>query len=222
MNVMKNILLLLFVLSLLSLNSFVWAIEEELYIITTKDGSTIVAKNYNFTDELVEFTTKNGLQGYIKRDEFVGISNMVGVPSGEAERIREQVSKEERTKRLWLLTALGVAVLFAILLIYISSRKKKGSGDETDFFYGRIEKNPTTQGHLAFEYRGVLGGVSKWIVAVQSAYEEEGVLYIEGFCTATEKRKKFSADRVVGPVTDMSNEHHAPMDHFFVDTKEEK
>jgi hypothetical protein len=113
-------------------------------------------------------------------------------------------------------------VLFAILLIYISSRKKKGSSDETDIFYGRIEKNPTTQGHLAFEYKGIFGGISKWTVDVQSAYEEEGVLYIEGFCTATEKRKKFSADRVIGPVTDMANEHHAPMDHFFVDAKEEK
>jgi hypothetical protein len=164
MDVMKSLFVsLLFVLFFLYLNSSIWA-AEELYIITTKDGSTIVAKNYNFTDELVEFTTENGLPGYIKRDEFVGISNMVGVPPGEAERVREQVSKEERTKRLWLLMAVVLAVVFAILLIYISSRKKKGSSDETDIFYGRIEKNPTTQGHLAFEYKGILGGISKWTV----------------------------------------------------------
>ena len=79
-------LVMLLHLCFLYLNSPVWA-TEELYIITTKDGSTIVAKNYNFTDEFVEFTTENGLPGYIKKDEFVAISNMVGVPPGEAERI---------------------------------------------------------------------------------------------------------------------------------------
>jgi hypothetical protein len=222
MDVMKSLFLsLLFVLFLLYLNSPVWA-AEELYIITTKDGSTIVAKNYNFTDELVEFTTENGLRGYIKKDEFVAISNMVGVPPGEAERIRERVSKEERTKSLWLLASGVMAVLFVILLIYVSSRKKNDSRGETDIFYGRKEKNPTTQGHLAFEYKGALGRISKWTVDVQSAYEEEGILYVEGLCTTTEKRKKFSADRIVGPVTDMSNDHHAPMDHFFVDAKEEE
>ena len=87
MDVMKSLFLsLLFVVFFLYLNNPVWA-AEELYIITTKDGSTIVAKNYNFTDEFVEFTTENGLPGYIKKDEFVAISNMVGVPPGEAERI---------------------------------------------------------------------------------------------------------------------------------------
>ena len=222
MDVMKSLFLsLLFVLFFLCLNSPVWA-AEELYIITTKDGSTIVAKNYKFTDEFVEFTTENGLSGYIKKDEFVAISNMVGVPPGEAERFRERVSKKERTKSLWLLASGVMAVLFVILLIYVSSRKKNDSRGETDIFYGRKEKNPTTQGHLAFEYKGALGRISKWTVDVQSAYEEEGILYVEGLCTTTEKRKKFSADRVVGPVIDMSNDHHAPMDHFFVDAKEEK
>ena len=222
MKFMKSpFLALVFILSLQCLNSPVWA-AEELYIITTKDGSTIVAKNYNFTDEFVEFTTESGLSGYIKKDEFVAISNMVGVPPGEAERIREQVSKEERTKSLWLLASGVMAMLFVILLIYVSSRKKNDSRDETDIFYGRKEKNPTTQGHLAFEYKGALGRISKWTVDVQRAYEEEGILYVEGLCTTTEKRKKFSADRIVGPVTDMSSDHHAPMDHFFVDAKEEE
>ena len=222
MGFMKSLLLpLLFVLSLLCLNSPAWA-AEELYIITTKDGSTIVAKEYNFTDELVEFTTENGLPGYIKKEEFVTISNMVGVPPGETELIREQVGKEERTRSLWLLTAAILAVLFAVLLIYVSGRRKNNSRDETDIFYGRKEKDSTTHGHLAFQYKGALGRTSKWIIEVRSAYEEEGVLYIEGFCTTTGKRKKFSADRVVGPVTDMSSEHHAPMEHFFVDAKEEE
>ena len=64
-----------------------------------------------------------------------------------------------------------------------------------------------------------MGRISKWGVDVQSAHEEEGVLYIEGVCTTTGKRKEFRADRVVGPVTDMSRDHHAPMDYFFVDAK---
>ena len=85
MDVTKSLQLsLLFVVSLLFLNSPAWS-SEELYIITTRNGSTIVAKDYNFTDELVEFTTESGLPGYIKRDEFVAISNMVGVPPREAE-----------------------------------------------------------------------------------------------------------------------------------------
>jgi len=222
MDVMKSFLgLLLFVVSLLCLNSSVWA-AEELYIITAKDGSTIVAQSYNFTDELVEFTTENGLQGFIKREDFVTISNMVGVLPGEAERIREQVSKEERTKNLWLSIAVALIALVVILLIYLSRRRKVDSREGTDILYGRKEKNPTTQGHLAFEYRGALGRISKWTVEVRSAYEEKGVLYIEGFCTTTGKRKKFSADRVVGPVTDMSSDHHAPMGHFFVDAKEKE
>ena len=220
MDAMKSISLpLLFIVLLLCLNSPIWAVEE-LYIITTKDGSAIVAREYNFTDERVEFTTENGLPGYIKKDEFVAISNMVGVPPREAERIRERVSKEERTKSLWLLAS-GVMAVFFVILLYVSSRRKNDGRNETDIFYGRKEKNPTTQGHLAFEYKGVMGRISKWTIEVRSAYEEEGVLYLEGLCTTTGKRKTFRSDRVAGPVTDMSRDYHAPMDHFFVDAKEQ-
>ena len=59
MDFMKNIFLsLLFVLSLLSMNTSAGA-ADELYIITTRDGSAIVAKDYRFTDEYVEFTTES-------------------------------------------------------------------------------------------------------------------------------------------------------------------
>ncbi len=194
---------------------------DELYIITTRDGSAIIARDYKFTDEYVEFTTENGLPGYIKREDFVKIGNMVGVPPGETERVRVQLSKKERSKQLWLLATAVLAVLSAILLIYLSGRKKKDNRSESDIFYGRKEKDPTTQGLLSFEYKGSLGRTSGWTIEVRSAYEEEGVLYIEGFCTATDKRKKFRADKVVGPVTDMSNDHHAPMEHFFVDAKQD-
>lgn len=218
---MKNIFLsLLFACSLLYLHTPAGAVDE-LYIITTRDGSTIVARDYRFTDEYVEFTTENGLPGYIKREEFVKIANMVGVPPGETERINIQLSKNERNKELWLLSSVVLAVLFAILLVYLSGRKKKDSRMEADIFYERKEKDSVTQGHLSFEYKGSLGRTSKWTIEVRSAYEEEGILFIEGFCTATDKRKKFRADRVIGPVTDMSNDHHAPMEHFFVDAKEE-
>jgi len=194
---------------------------EERYIITTRDGSTIVAREYRFTDEYVEFTTENGLPGYIKKEEFAGISNMVGIPPGETEAALERASAEERRRNVILLAAALLAVVLAVLLVYLSGKKKKEGPAETDILYGRRDKEPTTQGHLSFEYKGVMGRISRWTVEVRDAYETDGVLHVEGVCTTTGKRKTFRADKVVGPVTDMSRDHHAPLEHFFTDAKED-
>ena len=194
---------------------------EELYMITLTDGSSIIVKSYTFTDEYVEFTTENDLPGYVKKREFAEISNMVGVPPGETKRIREQVSKEERSKKLLLLSAAVLAVLFAIVLVYLGGRKKKNLHHSADIFYGRKEKEPTTQGHLSFEYKSAMGKKTRWTVDVRSAQQEEGDLFGEGFCTTTGKRKTFRASRVIGLVKDMSSDYQAPMEHFFVDLKEE-
>ncbi len=213
----KCVLPVMFILLLLCSYS---SSGEERYVITTRDGATIVAIDYRFTDEYVEFTTENGLPGYIKREEFAAISNMVGVPPGETEQAREKVSREERSRKIILLAAVLLAVLFAILLVYLSGKRKKEGSGEADIYYGRKDKEPTTQGHLSFEYKGFMGRVSRWTIEVRDAYEEEGVLHVEGICTTTGKRKTFRADRIVGPVTDMSRDHHAPLDHFFTDAKE--
>lgn len=222
MDSMKNIgAVLVFVLSFLCMSMFSAGAAEERYIITTRDGSTIVAKEYRFTDKYVEYTTENGLQGYIKREEFAAIANMVGVPPGETERVRQQVNKEERRNKLWMLAAALLTVLFAVLLVYLGGKRKSSSRDEADIYYGQVAKEPTTQGHLSFEYKGSLGRTAKYTIEVRSAYEEDGVLYVEGICTATDKRKKFRADRIVGPVTDMSSNRHAPMEQFFVTAKQD-
>ena len=194
---------------------------KEFYIITTKDGSSIVVKDYNFTDKYIEFTTENGLPGYIQREEFVKIENMVGVPSAEVEERGELIAREDRIKQIWLLYGALLAILCSALLIYLSSKRKKGDQD-TDIYYGRKEKEPKTQGHLSFEYKGAFGRISQWTIDVRSAYEEEGILYVKGRCTTTDKLKIFRADRVVGPVTDLSSEHHAPIGHFFMDSKDTK
>jgi hypothetical protein len=194
---------------------------DELYMITTRDGATIIAREYRFKDDLVEFTTENGLPGYIKKDELNTISNMVGVSPGEAVQMQEKVSRKERSRNIVLGAGAVLAIILAILLVVLSGKKKKNGDAEKDIHYGRKEKEPATQGHLSFDYKGSMGRIARWTIEVRSAYEEEGILFIEGICTTTDKRKTFRADRVVGPVTDMSNEHHAPMDHFFVDAAEE-
>lgn len=206
------------VLALLCVSSLVGA-AEELYMITTRDGSTIIAKSYKFTDEYVEFTTENGLPGYIQKKDFVKIGNMVGVQPGGTERIREKVSTEERSKTIWLFTAALMAILMTALLVFLRAKKKQDGQDGTDIYSGRKEKKTTTQGHLSFQYKGSLGRTSKWVIDVQNAYEEEGILYVKGLCATTDKRKTFRADRVIGPVTDLSRDHHAPMELFFTDEK---
>lgn len=222
MDSVKNMFVaLILALSLLCMNLSARAAEER-YIITTIDGSSIVAKEYRFTDKYVEYTTENGLHGYIKREEFAKIANMVGVPPGETERIREQVSEEERRNQRWMLAAALLTVLFAVLLVYLSGKRKSSSRDEADIYYGPVTKEPTTQGHLSFEYKGFLGRTAKYTIEVRNAYEEDGILHVEGLCTATDKRKKFRADRIVGQVTDMSSDRHAPMEHFFVTAKQGK
>lgn len=216
----KFILLPIIVCTLLFMSNSASA-AEELYILTTRDGSVIVAREYRFTDEHIEYTTESGLPGFIKREQLVKIANMIGVPSGETEQVKVQVSRDERNRKLWLLAAAVVAVLLAVLLVYLSGRKRKNDRNATDIYHGRRQKEPITQGLLSFDYKGALGRTARWTIEVRSAYEEEEVLFIEGVCTASEKRKTFRADRVVGPVTDMSRDHHAPMEHFFADAKEE-
>lgn len=208
---MKTIFLsLLYAFSLLLLNNNIWA-AEELYIITTRDGTSIVARDYRFTDEYIEFTTKNGLPGFIKRTEFVKIENMVGVPPEEPAGHWEVITKEIHEKKSWVLGGGLLVIVIAVMLVYLGGKRTKAR---------RKEREPKTQGCLSFEYKGFLGRTSKGIIDVRMAYEEDGVLYVEGICTATDKRKKFRADRVVGPVTDLSSDHHAPMDHFFVHVEE--
>lgn len=218
---MKKCILLLPIFCWLLLTVFRFSAANELYIITTREGSTIIVRDYRFTDKYVEFTTANGLPGYIKKEEFVKIGNMIGVPSRGAEPVKVAVTPKERAKTYWLSGGAVFLVLFVVLVVYLSGRKKNNGREETDIYYGRQEKEPTTQGHLSFAYRGFLGRTATWTIAVRSAYEEDGILYVEGFCTATDRKKKFRADRVVGPVTDMSSDHHAPMEHFFVAVKQE-
>ncbi|MCL7489074.1 MAG: hypothetical protein M8357_12980 [Desulfobulbaceae bacterium] len=211
----KFILLPIIVCTLLFMSNSASA-ADELYILTTRDGSVIVAREYRFTDEHIEYTTESGLPGFIKREEFVKIANMIGVPPGETEQEKVQVSRDERSRKIWLLAA---AVL-AVLLVYLSGKRRKNDRDATDIYHGRRQKEPISQGLLSFDYKGPLGCTARWTIEVRSAYEEEEVLFIEGVCTTSEKRKTFRADRVVGPVTDMSRDHHAPMEHFFADAKE--
>lgn len=221
MDILKNIFLsLLYALSILLFTTPAGA-ADELYIITARDGSTIVASDYWFTDEYVEFKTDKGLPGYIKRTEFVKIENMVGVPQRDVEQARNDVNQEERIRSIWFPGAGALVVFCAVLFVYLRNRRNKSVSENRDNVYGRIDKEPTTQGLLSFEYKGSMGKMSKWTIEVRRAYEEDGILYVEGICTTTDKRKKFRADRIVGPVTDVSRDHQAPMEHFFVDKKEE-
>ncbi|HER63523.1 MAG TPA: hypothetical protein ENO11_06065, partial [Desulfobacteraceae bacterium] len=112
---------------------------EEMYIITTRDGSSIVVRDYRFTDEYIEYTTDSGLPGYIRREEFVKIANMVGVPPGETERFREQVSRDERSRKIGLLAGAVLVVSLAVLLVYLSGKKRRSGRAQADIYYGRQE-----------------------------------------------------------------------------------
>lgn len=198
------------------------AMAEELYIITTSDGSQIVAKEYRFTDEYVEYTTEEGLPGFIRKEDFVRIGNMIGVPPGQAEQQETVEDRKKRETLVWIVSAALLVVLYCIYLFYVTARKKKEGEDEVDIYYGRIEKEPATQGLLSFTYRGFLWRKRKWVIEARSAYQEDGILFVRGISADTGKRKTFRADRVVGPVTDLSSEHHAPMEHFFVSDREDE
>ncbi|GAB4336061.1 MAG: hypothetical protein Kow0089_06060 [Desulfobulbaceae bacterium] len=202
------------------------AAGEERYLITTRDGHVIVARDYRFTEEYVEFTTENGLPGFIKRDQFASISNMVGEKPRPGLLPREEVDARERTRGRALLAG-GVAVFLlalslAVLLTIRRRKKKEGPVRDTDIFYGRTDMSPVTQGHLSFAYRGFLGRVRTWTIDVRDTWKEDGILFLDGICTATEKRKVFRSDRIVGQVRDMSSERVAAVEQFFVPENEEE
>jgi hypothetical protein len=190
---------------------------EEMYIITTKKGLEIIVKDYAFTDEYVEFTTPNDLPGFIRREEFVKIANMVGVPPAAEIPVETTNNQKEREIIVWLAVAAVLFVLYIVFLVYVTRKKKRKGGGEVDVYYGRREKEPVTQGHLAFQYRQTLGRSTDWVIEVRNAYEEDGILFIEGIVTGTGKRKTFRADRVNGLVTDVSSGHKASIDKFFTD-----
>ena len=193
---------------------------EEYYIITASNGSQIVVKSYRFTDEYVEYTTKNDLPGFIKKEDFISISNMVGVQPGES--AQSQSIEEEKTREImiWIVSGLVLFLVYIVFMVYVTRKKKKNEGEAVDIYYGRTEKNPVTQGHLSFEYKGLLGKKQQRTVEVISAYEEEGILYISGYCTVKNERKIFRADRVIGMATDMSSDKRAPIEDFFVDAED--
>lgn len=193
---------------------------EEYYIITASDGSEIVVKNYRFTDEYVEYTTKSGLPGFMKKENFVTISNMIGVQPEESIQAQSIEEQKKREIIVWIVSGLILLLLYIVFMVYVTKRKKTKDDGTVDIFYGRTEKDPVTQGHLSFEYKERLGKKQLRTVEVFSAYEEEGILYISGYCTIKNERKIFRADRVIGMATDMSSDHRAPIEEFFVDAED--
>jgi hypothetical protein len=190
---------------------------EELYIITTSNGSEIVVRDYDFTGDIVEYTTKSGISGSIRRQDFLSIANMIGVTPDQAAQAQSVEAQKRQEVLVWIGAAALIVLLYVGYLVYVSRNRRTGDREGADIHYGRIEKDPVTQGHLAFTYRGLFRRKTEWTIDVRRAYEEDSILFIEGVCTTTGKRKIFRADRVVGQVTDKSSDHHAPMDHFFVD-----
>ncbi|MHB8810763.1 MAG: hypothetical protein ACYC9M_12245 [Desulfobulbaceae bacterium] len=188
---------------------------EELYIITTSDGSEIVVQDYHFIGDSVQYTTKNGSRGSIRKEDFLSIANMIGVQPGRAEQVQSLKEQKEQEILIWIGATALLLILYVGYLVYVARSRGKEGGD-----YGRVEKEPTTQGHLALTYRGLFWRKSDWTIDVRRAYEEDNILFVEGVCTTTNKRKTFRADRVVGAVTDRSSERQAPMSHFFGGGKE--
>lgn len=215
MNKLVGYVILVAVLFLLPLQA---AGAEEMYILSTRDGSEIIVKDYTFTDEYVEFTTGNGLPGFIKKENLVKISNMVGVPP-RPETDQQTVEKiKQRELMIWIVSASVLIILYCVFLLYVIRKKRGGKkGEGGGILPGSVEKKPRTQGHLAFQYRESTGRQTDWIIEVGSAYEKDGVLFIEGICTSTDKRKTFRADRVIGPVKDMSSGRRCRMEAIFTD-----
>ena len=194
---------------------------EEMYILYTRDGSEIIVKDYHFTDELVEFTTGNDLPGFIKRENFAGITNMVGVPSTTEEEDTIPIKViEKRELEIWIGTAAALIILYLLFLWYVTRKKRRKSVDGIPVPAGRIEKRAKTSGHLSFQYKERTGRTTEWVIEVREAYEDDGVLFIEGVCTTTDRKKTFRADRVAGPVKDMSSGRQGRMEAFFADADE--
>ena len=179
--------------------------DEERYILTARDGSVRVVQDYRFTEQHVQFTKEDGTFGFIDREDFVQIENMVGVPQPEPSPGTKLLTKVEQKGGTWFFPGL-IAVFIFWIITAIRRRQKKKSIQELKLI---------SPGHLTFSYRGRFLRTSEWTVDVQRAYTEKGVLYFEGYCTKTDKRKTFRADRVDGSVTDMSNGRQAPVEHFF-------
>jgi hypothetical protein len=192
------------------------AAQEELYVITTSDGSQIVVRDYSFSGDIVEYTTDKGLPGFMRREDFVHIANMIGVPPDQAEEGESPEQQKKRILFIWLGSAAVLIVLYVLFVVFVMRKKRTGDAD-ADIYYGRREMEPLTEGHLSFLYRGFLGRKSSWTVEVRRAYEDDGILFVEGLCTTTGKRMTFRADRVIGRVTDLSSDRQAPLERFFAD-----
>lgn len=210
---------ILFYLILLLIFNSSPSMAQEMYVITTSDGSQLVVRDYHFAGDRVQYTMKDGRRGSIRKEDFLSIANMIGVTPAQKEKA-EDIERQKRQEILiWLGGAAVIVILYVCYLFYVSRGRKKEKGEGVDICYGRIEKEPTTQGHLAFTYREWFR-CRDWTIDVRRAYEEDDILFIEGICTGTGRRKTFRADRVAGDVLDRSSEHRAPMAHFFVDAEE--
>ncbi|MDW7771612.1 MAG: hypothetical protein SCH71_01860 [Desulfobulbaceae bacterium] len=208
---MKKFIVHIILFIALSLLNCPAGFAQEMYILSTRDGYDIVVRDFKFTDEYVEYTTDQGLPGFIQKKDLEKISNMVGVESGgEAPETVEKIRKRELM--IWAATAAALIALYLLFLFYVI-RRKKGRLENT----GRVEKKAKTQGHLAFRYKERIGRPRDWVIAAGSAYEKGGILFIEGTCLTTEKRKTFRADRVVGPVRDMSSDRQYRIESIFTD-----
>jgi len=182
-----------------------------------------MVKEYSFSEERILFTTPNDLPGFIQRDQFVSITNMVGVPPRKPVQTQRSIEEEKKKEiRIWLATAAGLVGLYALFVLYVIGRRKRTQEEEVDIFYNRSDREPLTQGHLSFRYGESFGRMRDWVIEVRRGYQEDGVLFVEGVCTASGKRKIFQADRVIGKVTDMSSGRQGPMEEFFADIKEEE
>lgn len=194
---------------------------EELYLITTSSGGQIVVRDYDFRGDDVFYTTRDGAAGSIRREEFLSIANLVGVvpQDEEAEASLQEQKKQEIL--IWIGAAALIVVLYLGYLFLVARGAKKGDREGTDIRYLRLDKEPITQGHLAFTYREGFGRRRVWTVDVRRAYEEDGILFIEAICVASGRRKTFRADRVLGEVLDRSTERRAPLADFFADARRE-
>lgn len=194
---------------------------EELYIITTSSGGQIVVRDYDFRGDDVFYTTRDGAAGSIRREEFLSIANMVGVPPAQpaAEESLQQQKKQEIL--IWIGAAALIVILYLGYLFLLARGARKAGREGADVRYLRVDKEPLTQGHLAFTYREGFGRRRDWTVDVRRAYEEEGILFIEAICVASGRRKIFRCDRVAGEVLDRSTERRAPLADFFADARQE-
>lgn len=188
---------------------------EEMYIISTRDGSQIIVQEYSFTDERVEFTTGNGLPGFIRREDFVGIANMVGELPATENDLQAIEKQKQQELQVWLLAAALLIFLYILFMLYVMLKKKGGRDGSSLEKGGRIAMIPKTQGHLSFRYKEFAGRKTDWTIEVRNAYQEDGVLFVEGVSMQTGESKTFRADKIVGMVTDVSSSREAGMDVFF-------